>query len=214
MTSNHSIEFFENQFQRQVAQREFVLNPFENLALEHVWGEVLDLGCGLGNLGIEAAHRGHRVLAIDGSETAIRHIGVMADREQLDLEALVADLSNFTITGQYDTVVSIGLLMFLARDQALSLLTQIQEAVRPGGRAIVNVMVEGTTYIAMFDPKGHYLFPRGDLERCFAAWEILVVRNDSFPAPGDTQKEFTTVVAVKPADRAGGTTHSTVGSAR
>ena len=55
MNTNQSITFFDAQFQKQVAGGDFVLNPFEKAALPFVRGRVLDLGCGLGNLSIEAA---------------------------------------------------------------------------------------------------------------------------------------------------------------
>ncbi len=173
------------------------MNPFETLALPYLQGDVLDLGCGLGNFSIEAAQRGHRVIAVDASTTAIARIRAEAGARDLPLEALEVDLASWTIDGTFDTVVSIGLLMFLDEERALSLLTQIRDAVRPGGRAIVNVLVEGTTYLEMFDPRHHYLFERDELVRQFDGWEILVSRFESFPAPGDTLKAFATVVALK-----------------
>jgi tellurite methyltransferase len=45
--SRHSIGFFDSQFRHQVANGQFALNPFEELALPHLHGAVLDLGCGL-----------------------------------------------------------------------------------------------------------------------------------------------------------------------
>ena len=61
MFNKKAVAFFENQFQRQVRDQEYALNPFEILALDYVKGSVLDLGCGLGNLSLEAGRRGHRV---------------------------------------------------------------------------------------------------------------------------------------------------------
>lgn len=60
--SNHAVRFFDAQFQRQAAGGEFELNPFERLALPYLKGEVLDLGCGLGNLALAAAVAGWEVL--------------------------------------------------------------------------------------------------------------------------------------------------------
>jgi tellurite methyltransferase len=44
---NRSIDFFDTQFRKQVANRDFALNPFESAVLPFVRGRVLDLGCGL-----------------------------------------------------------------------------------------------------------------------------------------------------------------------
>ena len=54
MTSR-SVEFFGQQFDRQIAGGDYALNPFETLILPYLRGRVLDLGCGLGNLSIAAA---------------------------------------------------------------------------------------------------------------------------------------------------------------
>lgn len=56
------MQFFESQFKRQIESGEFTLNPFEEAVLPFVRGDVLDLGCGLGNLSVAAARQGSRVL--------------------------------------------------------------------------------------------------------------------------------------------------------
>ena len=50
---NRSVSFFDTQFQHQIRETNFVLNPFEKLALPQLRSKVLDLGCGLGNLAME-----------------------------------------------------------------------------------------------------------------------------------------------------------------
>jgi tellurite methyltransferase len=189
------IAFFDTQFQRQVRESDFALNPFEQLALDYVAGTVLDYGCGLGNLTLAAARRGSRVVAVDASPTAVERIRAVAAQEKLTVEAICADLSTHCIERSYDTIVAIGLLMFFRRERALALLADIQANVAAGGCAVVNVLIEGTTYLGMFDPDNYYLFGRDELEQSFAGWKILVSRYDSFPAPGDTRKEFATVIA-------------------
>lgn len=195
---NRSIEFFDAQFRRQIPAGDFRLNPFEERALEHLTGTVLDLGCGLGNLALEAARRGHTVDALDASAIAIERIDAAAKAEELPVRARVADLASWRFERSYSTIVSIGLFMFFRRERALELLADLQQHVEPGGRAVVNVLTEGTTFLDMFQSGGFTLFACGELERRFAGWTILSSAHESFPAPGDTLKEFETVIAAKP----------------
>jgi len=197
MNSNQSITFFDTQFQKQVAGSDFALNPFEKAALPFVHGRVLDLGCGLGNLCIEAARGGAEIVAVDASETAIKQIRTTAAAHNLRIEAVLADVSTYEITREYDTIVAIGLLMFFERARALALLDDIQAHVAANGRAVINVLTAGTTYLGMFEPGHYYLFGQNELEERFKGWNILLSRHDGFDAPGNTRKEFATIVARK-----------------
>jgi len=162
-----------------------------------VTGKVLDLGCGLGNLSVEAARRGAEVVAVDASPAAIERLRKTAIAENLKIAPILSDLESYAISGRFDCVVAIGLLMFFARPKALPLLAEIQEHVAEGGVAVVNVLVEGTTYMGMFQPGGYCLFGRNELQERFKGWEILLSVHDSFDAPGNTKKEFSTLVARK-----------------
>ncbi len=197
-THNKSVEFFEIQFQRQIQQQDYALNPFETVALDYLTGTVLDLGSGLGNLSLEAGRRGYRVVAVDASPAAVARINTDAQREALSVRAVQADIERWIIDQPYDTIVAIGLLMFFRRERAFELLHAIQEHVNPGGRAIVNTLIEGTTYMGMFDAANYYLFSHNELEEEFAGWRILSSRHQTFSAPEGTRKEFSTVIAEKP----------------
>jgi tellurite methyltransferase len=199
MMKNRSIDFFETQFQEQTRAGDFALNPFEVLALTFVHGRVLDLGCGVGNLSIEAARRGCSVVALDGSPTAIAHIRRQAKLGHFAIEPEQVDLSTYRIAEPFDTVVAIGLLMFFPKDRALELLADIKAHVRPGGNAIVNVLTEGTTYLDMFEPAHYCLFAEDELQQHFSGWDLLESRSHRFNAPGSTTKVFATVVGRKPA---------------
>lgn len=203
MTVNSSVQFFDEQFRRQIAAAQHALNPFETAALPHLHGEVLDYGCGLGNLAIEAARRGCSVTALDASPAAVEHIRAIARDHELPIRAAEADLRHHRIDADYDAVVCIGLLMFFDCPTAYRKLAEVQASVRPGGIAIVNVLVEGTDFLDMFSPEGHCLFRVEDLPRRFDGWETLLHRSDSYPAPGATRKVFATLIARKPrAERA------------
>jgi len=201
MGSDASIRFFDAQFQRQVGEADLNLNPFEQQALPYLRGTVLDYGCGLGNLAVAAARRGCRVVALDASHTAVEHLRQVAQAESLPIAASEADLRNYEVLDEYDSVACIGLLMFFDCPTAFAQLQQLQAHVRPGGVAVVNVLVQGTTYLGMFDPSSHCLFARDEMQRRFAGWEILRSEYQDFPAANETNKSFVTVIARKPAAR-------------
>lgn len=198
MKNNKSISFFDHQFQQQVRNQDFKLNPFELDALPHLRGRVLDFGCGLGNLAIAAAGQGCSVLALDASPSAISHLRQRALDEALPIEAIEADLSNYQIAEHFDCVVSIGLLMFFDCRTAFRVLSMLQARVRPGGIAVINVLIEGTTYLDMFHTDHYCLFAPGEIEGRFAGWNIIHSRFSEFDAPGHRVKSFITLIAQKP----------------
>ncbi|HSB99280.1 MAG TPA: methyltransferase domain-containing protein, partial [Burkholderiaceae bacterium] len=182
----------------QLRDADLQLNPFEQATLPHLHGRVLDYGCGLGNLARAAARQGCTVLALDASPTAIRHLREASLAEALPIEAVEADLRTHRLQESFDAVVSIGLLMFFDCPTAFAQLAQLQSHVKPGGVAAINVLVEGTTYLDMFDPAGHCLFAHDELPRRFAGWEILRLDRQDFAAPGARAKSFVTLIARKP----------------
>lgn len=192
------MQFFDRQFERQIAEGEFVLNPFERAALPHLRARVLDFGCGLGNLSLAAARQGCSVLALDASAAAIGHLRAVARAEGLPIEARAADLRAYPLTEDFDAVVCIGLLMFFDCASADAQLAQLQARVRPGGVAAVNVLVQGTTFLDMFTEMAPCLWPPDELRRRFAGWNVLLDERQDFAVPDGRVKSFATVVARRP----------------
>lgn len=199
MDSDTSIRFFDTQFKRQVRESHQTLNPFEQQALPYLRGTVLDYGCGLGGLALAAARQGCSVVALDASHTAIEHLRQIAMAESLPISAAEADLRTYEVSDEFDAIACIGLLMFFDCPTAFAQLQHLQAHVRPGGVAVVNVLVQGTTYLDMFDPSSHCLFARDEMHKRFEGWEILHCEFQDFTAANETTKSFVTVIARKPA---------------
>jgi len=74
--------------------------------------------------------------------------------------------------------------MFLPPGAAREALVRIEGlVVRPDGSAAVNVLIEGTTFMDMFDPAGYNLFGAKELPEAFADWVTEYSRFESFAAP-------------------------------
>jgi len=193
--NSRSVDFFDRQFAQQVATADYALNPFERAVLPYLQGEVLELGCGLGNLALAAAQAGCRVTAVDASPIAVADLQRRAAALGVALHAAAAELRSYKAVRQYDGVVSIGLLMFFPCAEARAVLGELRASVRPRGIAAVNVLIEGTTFMAMFDPAGYCLFGPEELAAAFQGWDVLLSRHEDFPAPGGTRKRFHTLIA-------------------
>lgn len=193
-----AVDYFGAQFERQIADGDYKLNPFEERALPYLAGKVLDLGCGLGNLALAAAARGAHVTAYDACENAVEDLAERAIASGLDVWVRAVDLKGWRPEETYDSVNCIGLLMFFAREEALAGLQAVRDAVRPGGVAIVNALVAGTTFLAMFDPDEYHLFEPDEIAAPFAGWEVLDDALEEFPAPGDKVKRFRTLIVRRP----------------
>jgi tellurite methyltransferase len=199
MNADCGIEFFDRQFKQQIHEKNIGLNPFEQAALPNLRGQVLDFGCGMGQLAVAAARAGCSVVALDASEVAVEHLRQVAAAENLPIDVRKADLRQYTLQEDFDSIVSIGLLMFFDCPTAQRALAALKAHLRAGGTMVINVLVEGTTYMDMFDKDSHCLFERQALADSFADWEILSSQFSDFAAPGGLNKSFCTVVARKPA---------------
>jgi len=78
-------------------------------ALGGISGEVLDIGCGLGDNSIYFASRGHSVTGLDGSPAAIEK-PVVERRRGVSVTFAVADATKLTgYNGRFDTVIDSAL---------------------------------------------------------------------------------------------------------
>ena len=192
-----AVRFFDNQFQHLSVQQVTDLNPFEQRSVPYLKGRVLDYGCGMGNLSLIAARQGHSVLAVDASPTAIGHLQQRAQAENLPLQCLLAEAQDTIFEGCYDTVLAIGLFMFMDCQLAHQQVEKMKALTCLNGVMVCNVLVEGTSFLDMFGADDYCLFTPDVVRLWFKGWRIEDFQIEEFAAPGDTLKRFATVIATR-----------------
>jgi len=96
--------------------------PFEEIEVffdqfEQRSVNVLDLGCGQGRDTLMVARKGHSVTGVDIAEIGVRQMVERAKAEGLDVTGLVADITEFEPSEEYDVVLLDRVLHMLNSDK-------------------------------------------------------------------------------------------------
>lgn len=100
--------------------------------------EVLDAGCGHGELALAVAARGHRVVGMDLSATALATATAAAEKQNLPATFVSADVTTLRgYDGRFHTIFDSGLLHALPADRRDAYLAAMHRAAAPGARCYI-----------------------------------------------------------------------------
>ena len=124
-------------------QRRLILALLGDVTGRHV----LDVGCGDGDLAVELRRRGAIVTGIDASSDMIETAKARANREGLDIDFQIGAAEHIPFaTGQFDTVVAVTILCFVAN--AAPVFHEIARVLRPGGVLVIGELGKWSLWAA------------------------------------------------------------------
>ena len=113
-------------------------------ALGAISGEVLDIGCGLGDNAIYLAGRGHPVTALDGSPTAIERARQRAADAGVKVTFGVVDATDLTgYENRFDTVIDSALFHCLEEDDRHRYAAALHRSTRSRARLFLYCFSDG-----------------------------------------------------------------------
>ncbi|MGV0632957.1 class I SAM-dependent methyltransferase [Mycolicibacillus trivialis] len=166
-------------------------------------GEVLDAGCGHAELALALAERGHTVVGIDLSPTAIAAATADAKRRGLTNATFeAADISSLTgYDGRFTTIFDSGLLHALPDELRDGYLRSMLRAAAPGARFYI--LAFGTGAFDGHEGPGPTQFSEEQLrDEVSRHWNVEQIRpaqlHSAVPGGGRAQMPGHLVVARKP----------------
>lgn len=142
-----------------------------------VRGEVLDAGCGYAELALALAARGHTVVGLDLSPTAVAAATAAARQRGLDNATFAqADLSSFIgFDGQFSTIFDSGLLHALPAELRDGYLRSAYRAAAPGARFYI--LAFGAGAFPDHDGPGPTQFTEDQLREVVSQhWQVEEIR--------------------------------------
>ena len=112
-----------------------VVDFFGQLERAHL--RVLDVGCGQGRDALFVARQGHRVVGVDISPNGIRDLIAAAKKEDLAVEGVVADITEYEPDSMFDVILIDRTLHMLSEQRRLSVLERLLDHVDAAGWILI-----------------------------------------------------------------------------
>lgn len=180
---NRTIKEFEHLFKKQSA--------------------ILEAGCGEGQNVLYLAKQGYcNIDAFDISESGISKLKRLCERNDLNINAFVHDLTTYTFDKKYDLIMSFATLCFVAKSDWKKFITLAKENTNSGGIHIMHIFTDTVPASPDIAPFAAGLAKDGEMKEMYNDWEILQFQSyifeDEHPNVPKHMHAVNKIVAQKP----------------
>lgn len=104
-----------------------------------VGNKVLDIMCGFGRHAIKLSKKGIQVTAVDNLREYIDELNSISLEDQLPIQCILSDVLDFQPSEIYDMVICMGnSICFFDNLESRGILNMVSNALKPGGKLIIN----------------------------------------------------------------------------
>ncbi len=134
-------------------------------------GEILDLGCGLGNNSLFLANKGFNITAVDNSNEKLAKLKSEAEKQSLlnKINIINSDIKDFIFNKHFSAIISTDVLHFLKKEEISTIIKEIKNHTINNGINIITVFTKNG------DLKSDkmYFFENQELKAFYDYWEII-----------------------------------------
>ncbi len=129
-------------------------NPFvEKYTPKTKNGQAIDIGTGNGNNALFLASEGFKVDAIDINKNAVEALKERSKELNLELNADVQDVRQFSFDKKYDVILAIQSLVFMKKSEFKIIISKIKESLNIGGVAMISSFTTADASYTQFAQK-------------------------------------------------------------
>lgn len=180
---NQLIPFWEEAYQNKdvdafSSEPNATIKEFEELFREHA--QVLDVGCGEGQNAIYLARQGYCVDAFDLSEHGIAKLNYRCKASGTQLNAFIADLTDYQFERNYDVIVCFGTLHFVDKSDWKRFINVAKAHTNIGGIHIIQIFTDVVPASEDIAPFAIGLAKDEEIKELYGDWEILQFKSYIF----------------------------------
>lgn len=154
------------------------IKEFEHLFCKNA--QILEAGCGEGQNALYLAQQGYSVDAFDLSEHGIAKVNDRCEMLGVNLNAYVADLTEYKFDKKYDVITCFGTVHFVSKCDWKKFLSEAKEYTNTGGIHIIQLFTDVVPASEDIAPFAIGLAKDEEIKELYDDWEILQFKSYVF----------------------------------